>query len=121
MEVINKNQTVLRKDNNLLAITHLTQLLYYVTGFGGFIVPLTIWLTSRKSVEHMDEHGRAIVNFQLSLLLYVIICIPSILLFGLGILGLIGVGIIGFVLPIVNAIKASNGESPSKFLTIPFI
>ncbi|SNY99659.1 DUF4870 domain-containing protein [Flagellimonas pacifica] len=119
MEVINQN--AIRKDNTLLSIAHLTQLLHYVTGFGGFIVPLVIWLTSRRSVEGMDEHGKSIINFQLSLLLYIIISIPAILLFGLGILGLIGVGILGFVLPIVNAVKASNGESPSNFLTIPFL
>lgn len=119
MEVINQN--VVRKDNTLLAITHLTQLLHYVTGFGGFIVPLIIWLTSRKNVEGMDEHGKAIINLQLSLLLYIIICIPAILLFGLGILGIIGTVILGFVLPIVNAVKAANGESPSRFLTIPFL
>lgn len=119
MEVINQN--VIRKDNTLLSITHLTQLLHYVTGFGGFIVPLVIWLTSRKNVEGMDEHGKAVINLQLSLLLYIIMSIPAILLLGLGILGLIGVGVLGFALPIVNAIKAANGESPSRFLTIPFL
>ena len=119
MELVNQN--VLRKDNTLLSITHLTQLLHYVTGFGGFIVPLIIWLTSRNSVEGMNEHGKSIINLQLSLLLYIIICIPAILLLGLGILGLIGVGILGFVLPIVNAVKAANGEAPSYFLTIKFI
>lgn len=119
MEIINQN--VLRKDNTLLSITHLTQLLHYVIGFGGFIVPLIIWLTSRKSVEGMNEHGKAAVNLQLSLLLYIIVSIPAILLFGLGVLGLIGVAILGFILPIVNAVKAANGESPSYFLTIPFI
>lgn len=119
MELVNHN--VLRKDNSLLAITHLSQLLHYVTGFGGFLVPLIIWLSSRKSVSGMDEHGKSIINLQLSLLLYIILSIPAILLLGLGILTLIGVGIIGFVLPIVNAIKASNGEPPSYFLTIKFI
>ncbi|MEZ4811266.1 MAG: DUF4870 domain-containing protein [Allomuricauda sp.] len=119
MEIINQN--VLRKDNTLLAITHLTQLLHYVTGFGGFVVPLVIWLTSRKSVEGMDEHGRAIINLQLSLLLYIMISIPAILLLGLGILGIFGTVIFGFVMPIVNAVKATNGEPPSRFLTIPFL
>ncbi|MFC4220482.1 DUF4870 domain-containing protein [Flagellimonas marina] len=119
MEVVNQNSV--RTDNTLLAITHLTQLLHYVTGFGGFIVPLIIWATSRKNVEGMDEHGRTIINFQLSLLLYIVISIPAILLLGLGILGLIGVGILGFVMPIVNAVKASNGEPPSRFLTISFL
>ncbi|KQC29323.1 DUF4870 domain-containing protein [Flagellimonas eckloniae] len=119
MEII--NQKVIRKDNTLLSVTHLSQLLHYVTGFGGFIVPLIIWLTSRRTVEGMDEHGKAIINLQLSLLLYILISIPTILLLGLGILGLIGVAILGFVLPIVNAVKAANGESPSNFLTIPFV
>ena len=99
----------------------MTQLLHYVTGFGGFLVPLIIWLTSKNNVEGMDEHGKSIINLQLSMLLYIILSIPAILLLGLGILTLIGVGIIGFVLPIVNAVKAANGESPSYFLTIKFI
>ncbi|NNL09630.1 MAG: DUF4870 domain-containing protein, partial [Croceitalea sp.] len=108
-------------DNTLLSLTHLSQLLHYVTGFGGFVIPLIIWLTSRNSVEGMDEHGKAIINLQLSLLLYIIISIPAILLLGLGILTLIATGFLGFVLPIVNTIKASNGESPSYFMTIKFM
>ncbi|NNM19229.1 MAG: DUF4870 domain-containing protein [Croceitalea sp.] len=119
MEVLHQN--VLRKDNTLLSLTHLSQLLHYVTGFGGFVIPLIIWLTSRNSVEGMDEHGKAIINLQLSLLLYIIISIPAILLLGLGILTLIATGFLGFILPIVNAIKASNGESPSYFMTIKFM
>ena len=104
-----------------MAVTHLTQLLSYVTGFGSLIVPLIIWLSSKDKVEGMNEHGKAIINFQISLILYIIISIPAILLLGLGILGLIGAGILGFILPIVNAVKASNGESPSYFMTIRFI
>ena len=64
--------------------------------------------------------GKAAINLQLSLLLYIVISIPAILLLGLGILGLLLVAVLGFVLPIVNAVKASNGEAPSYFLTIPF-
>ena len=119
MEVI--NQKAVRTDNTLLAVTHLTQLLSYVTGFGSLIVPLIIWLSSKDKVEGMNEHGKAIINFQISLILYIIISIPAILLLGLGILGLIATGILGFILPIVNAVKASNGESPSYFMTIRFI
>lgn len=118
MEII--NQTTMRTDRQLLVITHLMQLLHYVIGFGGFFVPLIIWISSKNTVKDMDEHGKAIMNLQLSLLLYIILSIPAILLLGLGLLTLIGVGILGFVLPIVNAIRAGNGEPPSYFLTIPF-
>lgn len=120
MEIINQN-TALRTDNQLLVITHLSQLLTYVTGFGGLIVPLVIWLTSKNTVAGMDEHGKSIVNFQLSMLLFAILSIPAILLLGLGILTLILVGIVSFVLPVVNAVRVSNGESPSYFMTIRFI
>ncbi len=104
-----------------MANTHLSQLLTYVTGFGGLIVPLVIWAVSKNTVAGMDEHGKAIVNFQLSMLLFALISIPAILLLGLGILTLILVGIVSFVLPIVNAIGASNGEPPNYFMTIRFI
>ena len=36
---------ILREDKNLLAITHYTQLINLVSGFGGLIVPLVLWLT----------------------------------------------------------------------------
>ncbi|NND63940.1 MAG: DUF4870 domain-containing protein [Flavobacteriaceae bacterium] len=119
MEVL--NHTAQREDRSLIVVMHLTQLLTYVTGFGGLIVPLILWLTQRDKVMDMDDHGKAAINFQLSLILITIICIPGILLFGLGILGFIFVGIVGFVLPIVNAIRASNGQEPSYFSTIRFI
>lgn len=121
MELVNKNAVVVREDRNLLVITHLSQYLDFITGFGGLIVPLVIWLTTKDSVIGMDEHGKSVINFQLTLILYLVIGIPGILLFGLGILLLIFTGILSIVMPAVNAIKASNGESPSYFGTIRFI
>ena len=111
----------MRTDRSLLVVTHLTQLLSYVIGFGSLIVPLIIWLSTRNTVEDMNEHGKAVVNLQLSIILYILISIPAILLLGLGILTLIGTAILGFVMPIVNAVRANNGEAPSYFMTIPFI
>ena len=119
MEVI--THATKRTDTQILVITHLSQLLNHFTGFGGLIVPLILWLTQRDHIKDMDEHGKSIINFQLTILLGVFLSIPAILLFGLGILSLIFIGIISFVLPIVNAVKASNGESPSYFFTLRFI
>ncbi len=120
MEIINQ-KSIQRTDNQLLALTHVSQLLTYLTGFGGLIVPLVIWLSSKDSVEGMDEHGRSIINFQLTMLLFLAISVPAVLLFGLGLLGFLFVGMVGFILPIVNAVRAANGESPSHFSTIKFI
>lgn len=99
-----------RTDNQLLAITHLSQLLDYITGFGGLILPLILWGCNKNSVINMDEHGKAILNFQLSIFIYALLSLPLILLFGLGFLILILIGIIAFVFPIVNAINSSNGK-----------
>ncbi|EMQ94010.1 MULTISPECIES: DUF4870 domain-containing protein [Xanthomarina] len=111
----------MRKDNQLLVVTHLSQLLTFVTGFGGLIVPLILWATQKDKVLQMDEQGKRIVNFQLSLIIYAIICIPAILLLGLGIIGLIVIGFISLIFPIINAIKANNGESPTYPLSFNFI
>ena len=120
MEIVNQH-IAMREDRQLLVITHLTQYLDYVTGFGGLIVPLILWLTNRDSVIGMNEHGKSVINLQLSLILYVIIGIPSILLLGLGILLLVFAGIVSLVMPIVNAVRASKGEAPSYFSTFRFI
>ncbi|WP_298523785.1 DUF4870 domain-containing protein [uncultured Christiangramia sp.] len=111
----------MREDNQLLVITHLSQLLDLVTGIGGFIVPLIIWATQKDKVGGMDMHGKMIINFQISIFIYSIICIPLIILFGLGIILLILVGLLALVLPILNAIKVSNGEMPYYPLTIQFL
>ena len=111
----------MREDRQTLMLTHLSQLLDLVTGFGGFIVPLIIWITNKDKIYDMDEHGRSILNFQLSMFVYAIICIPLILLIGLGILGLIAIGILCLVFPIINAIKANNGELPHYPFSIEFI
>lgn len=84
-------------------------------------MPLILWLTNRDKVVGMDQHGKAAVNFQLSLILYTIISIPAILLLGIGILTLIAVGVLGMVIPIVNAIGVNNGELPYYLLTLHFI
>ena len=111
----------MREDKQLLVITHLSQLLDFITGIGGFIVPLIIWLTQKEQVAGMDMHGKMILNFQISLFIYSIICIPLIFLFGLGIFLLIAIGLMALVLPILNAIKVSNGEMPDYPLSIKFL
>ncbi len=111
----------MRNDNQLLVITHLSQLTSLVTGFGGFIVPLILWLTQKDKVVDMDSQGKHIINFQISMFIYALICVPLVLLFGLGVLGLIAIGLLTIILPIVNAVKASNGETPSYPMTMNII
>ncbi len=111
----------MKKNKQLLVLTHLSQLLDFVTAIGGFIVPLILWLTKKDEILDMDKHGKSILNFRITMFIYFLLCIPAILFFGLGLLGFLVLGIFYLIFPIINAIKASNDEEPSYPFSIQFI
>ncbi|AQS93479.1 tRNA modification GTPase [Polaribacter sp. BM10] len=111
----------MKEDKQLLVVMHLSQLLDFITGIGGFLVPLILWLLKKDEVFGIDKHGKAILNFRISMFIYIIICIPLILLFGLGILGFITIGIFYLIFPIINAIKVNNNEEPNYPFSIKFL
>ena len=109
------------ENRQLIVLLHLCQLLDLLTGIGGLIVPLIIWATKKDQVYGMDFHGKQVLNFQLSMVLYTLIAFPLLLLFGLGILIWIAVGMLCIIFPVINAIKASSEEAPYYPLSIRFI
>ena len=111
----------MKTNKQLLVLTHLSQLLDLVTLIGGFLVPLIIWHTNKDKVYEMDEHGKSIINFRISMLIYLVLCVPLVLFFGLGLLGFLVIGVLYFILPILNAIKASNGEQPNYPFSLSII
>lgn len=111
----------IKEDNQLITIMHLSQLLSFVTGIGGFVVPLIIWILKKDEIQGVDTHGKAILNFRISMFIYLIICVPLILLLGLGIIGFIVIGIFYLIYPIINALKASNHQAPNYPLSIQFL
>ena len=111
----------MKEDKQLLVLTHLSQLLDFVSGIGGFIVPLILWLTKKNEIRDMDYHGKAILNFRISMFIYLLLCIPLILAFGLGIIGILVIAVFYLIFPIINAIKASNNQEPNYPFSIRFI
>ena len=111
----------MRRNKELLVVTHLSQLLDLVTMLSGFLVPLTIWLLKKKEIEDMDEQGKTILNFRITMFIYFLICFPLIFLFGLGLLGFLVVGVLYVIYPIINAIRVYNNEEPNYPFTIKFI
>lgn len=111
----------MKRNKQLLVLTHLSQLLDFVSGIGGLIVPLVIWLTKRDEIIDMDHHGKSIINFRITMFIYLLICIPLILLLGLGLLGILAIAISYMIFPIINAIKASNNEEPNYPFSIQFL
>lgn len=109
------------ENRQLIVLMHLAQLLDLLTGVGGLIVPLVIWSVKKEEVYQLDRHGKQIINFQLSMILYSLIAIPLVFLLGFGFLILIAVGLLCLVYPIVNALRASSGQDAIYPFSITFL
>jgi uncharacterized Tic20 family protein len=59
--------------SNTATAIHLTSLLQYFIPFGNFIFPIIIWASSKDQSEYVDEQGKQVINFQLSLFIYSLI------------------------------------------------
>jgi uncharacterized Tic20 family protein len=57
-------------EKNTATFTHLSALTQYFIPFGNYIFPILIWTSKKDKSEFVDFHGKQILNFQLSLLLY---------------------------------------------------
>lgn len=91
-------------DERLLAM------LIYVTSFFTTIIgPIIIWLIKRDESAFIDFHGKEYLNFIISYFVYGIVAAISMIILVGFILAPI-VGIAAFILTIIAAIKAFNGE-----------
>lgn len=61
--------TTTDQEKNMGMFTHLGTFLGYIFPFANIFVPLIIWLSNKES-EFIGKHGKAVLNFQISLLLY---------------------------------------------------
>lgn len=79
--------------------------------FGNVIGPLIVWLIKKDEMPFVDDQGKESMNFQITVIIALLICFPLILLFGLGLLLMFAVGIAALVLIILAAVKANEGEA----------
>jgi len=139
-----------KNTNNNAFLIHISAFAGYFFPLGGIIAPLIFWQVKKDENEFLDANGKEAVNFNLSYMLYMFILgltfIPFIIraifnninnldhmhndffydfpsMFGfMGGISLIGIlGVIRFVLIILAAVKANNGELYKYPLTIKFI
>jgi uncharacterized Tic20 family protein len=46
-------------------LCHLSALSAYVTGFGGILGPLIVWLIKKDTMPFVDDQGKESLNFQI--------------------------------------------------------
>ena len=110
----------MKQDNQTIVLMHLSQLATPIIAFGSILIPLIIWFTQKEKVKDLDTHGKMILNFQFSMLIYSFVCIP-LMLIGVGFIGILVILVMSIVYPIKNAIRASDERPPVYPYSIMFL
>ncbi|MBI9019808.1 MAG: DUF4870 domain-containing protein [Verrucomicrobia bacterium] len=86
----------------------------------GFVGPLILWLIKREGNPYVEKQGKEALNFQLSILLYVIICgMLSVVVIGIALMPLVWIANVIFIL--IASVRANEGDDYRYPLCIRFI
>ena len=100
----------LTKDEKMWTMfAHLSSILTSYVLALGFLGPLIIWLIKKDQSKFVDYHGKEALNFQLNMLVYVLISVALICVV-VGIVLLIAIGIYVIVMPIIAGLNANSGQ-----------
>ena len=109
-----------QEERSLGLACHLLALAGLVVPFGNILGPLIMWLVKKDQSSFVDDRGKEALNFQISLILYLIASAVLIIVL-IGILLIIVVGVAGIVLTIIAAVRASEGEEYRYPMTIRLV
>ncbi|HOU01936.1 MAG TPA: DUF4870 domain-containing protein [Bacteroidales bacterium] len=107
-------------ERNWAMLCHLSAFAGFFFPFGGIIGPLICWLSRKDESLWIDMNGKASMNFQLSVLLYIVLAVPLCFII-VGIPIVMFLGLLKIVCIVIASIKASKGEKFKYPLSIPFI
>jgi hypothetical protein len=102
-------------------ILHLSQLANLFLFPVGIVVPIVIWQTQKEKIPALDAHGKMVVNWMISSIIYGFISFILIFAFFIGLIPMLGLVVCGIVFPIIGGVKANNGEFWEYPLTIKFL
>jgi uncharacterized Tic20 family protein len=97
-------------------LCHLSALAGYIIPFGNVLGPLIIWQIKKNEFPSVEEHGKAALNFQITVLIGVFVGITAAVLLSAVCIGflfipaVVAIGLCGLVFAVIAGIKANNGE-----------
>ena len=104
--------------NQYSMFIHLSQFLGIFTGIG-IIVPVILWLIKKDESPVIDNNGKIVINWILSLLIYAA-CAGILCIIVIGIPLLIALAVCDFIFTILGSVKASSGALWKYPLSIEF-
>lgn len=137
-----------QNEKTTAALLHLSAFAKYLIPFAGIVVPLIIWQTKKHQSKYIDENGKSVVNFHLSILVYSIVLAIAVGIFFIGSIvryieienaggdvvpidlitaGIISLSVLGiwtiaeFILVVLGTVRANEGSVYKYPLTINFI
>ena len=104
--------TIAPEDQSLAIMTHLAGLAGYIIPLGGVIVPIVIWIVKSENRTIAAIAKQAVLLNVVVFLLALLLVLPALtlILIPLSIVGWLALALAALALPIVGAIKASDGE-----------
>jgi len=99
---------------------HLSQYAHLLVPLGGIILPIVLWQIKKDEFPVLDAHGKNVVNWAISMCIFMVVAIPLCFLL-IGIPLVIALVIAGLVCPLIGALKADRGEIWTYPGTITFL
>jgi len=62
-----------KHQKNIATWIHLSTFSRFFIPFGNFLGPIILWIANKDKSEFIDNHGKQIINFQISIFIYAII------------------------------------------------
>lgn len=87
---------------------HISQFCGYIVPVAGLVVPIVLWQLKKGESEIVDKHGKIVLNWILSEIIYAVVC-GLLCLILIGFLLLPVLVVLGIVFPIIGAVKANSG------------
>ena len=113
-------QQVDRQTRTWAMLLHFSLFLNYIVPIAGLIAPILIWQIKKDELPGIEVHGRNVVNFIISMLIYSVISILlCFFLIGFALLPILG--LMAIVFPIIGGIKANDGIAWPYPMMIKFI
>ena len=116
--------------NQYCMLMHLSQFSNFFIPFGGIVIPIVMWYVNKDEYVEVDQHGKRIMNWIISSLIYTLIALSiflfsiateSFLSISISVLLLVALAICSIVFTILGSTRSFKGEVYKYPMSINFI